>query len=95
MKKTYEPIYTDARFLHVCKNKCDQCLFSPNRIVSKERMQEILDDCAKNNSQFLCHKFQIKHPKSKVICRGFYEEKDSVAMQFAKRYNIQTFEHEL
>lgn len=50
----------------VVATQCDQCLFSPNRIVSAARAKEILKDCAKKDTHFICHKTE------NACCRGFY-----------------------
>jgi len=51
----------------VCKKRCDQCLFSENRIVSPERAAEVLQECEKKDSHFICHKYRD------VCCKGFYD----------------------
>lgn len=56
----------------VQKEKCDQCLFTENRIVSVERMMEILDGCEEEDKHFICHKSSIKDGGN-VCCRGFYD----------------------
>ena len=61
----------------VCSSRCDECLFSPNKIVDNERKQEIIETCITNNSFFVCHKFGIEGDEGtigeEVCCRGFYE----------------------
>ena len=52
---------------------CNQCLFTKNKIVSDERRAEILEDCEKNNSHFMCHKATIKGLN--VTCHAFYKQK--------------------
>lgn len=51
---------------------CNQCLFTPNKIVSDERKTEILKSCKKHNNHFVCHKATIRG--CKVTCRGFYDK---------------------
>lgn len=51
----------------ICETRCDQCLFSDKRIVSKKRMVEIIKDCRKTDRHFICHKHDD------VMCRGYYE----------------------
>lgn len=55
----------------VMKNKCDQCLFSNGRIVSKERMSQILKTCELEQSEFICHKATLA--KQEVCCAGFWD----------------------
>ena len=51
----------------ICETRCEQCLFGDQRIVTKERMAEIIKDCRKADSHFICHKH------NDVMCRGYYE----------------------
>lgn len=58
----------------VQKTKCNQCLFTNNRIVSIKRMKEILKDCKKRDSYFVCHKDQtVGEGNGKLCCRGFLD----------------------
>ena len=64
--------------LKVCKERCAECLFSPDKIVSDERKQQIIRDCLKNNQYFVCHKFGVEGEDGQtvgeeVVCRGFYD----------------------
>ena len=61
----------------VCSSKCDECLFSKDKIVDDARRKEIIETCIANNSFFVCHKFGIEGDEGtigeEVCCRGFYE----------------------
>jgi len=61
----------------VCSQRCDECLFSPGKIVDQERKEEIIENCLENNSFFICHKFGIEGDEGTigedVCCRGFFE----------------------
>jgi hypothetical protein len=56
--------------LKVCESRCDECLFSKSRIVSKERMTEIIDQCIAEDRYFVCHKATAANEQ--VVCHGFY-----------------------
>jgi hypothetical protein len=71
--------------LKVCEKKCDECLFTKNRIVSEARMRALLADCAKRDTHFICHKATINGEE--VCCRGFYETRTSNLMRIAQRLN--------
>ena len=72
----------------VCTTRCDQCLFSDQRIVSKRRMAEIIKDCRKKDSYFICHKYED------VMCRGYYETQPAPQMlRIANRLQMVTFIH--
>ena len=51
----------------VKKECCDQCLFGKNKIISNERRKEILGECRKNDSYFVCHKSES------VCCHGSHK----------------------
>jgi hypothetical protein len=70
------PGKTESDGILVMKERCDECLFSPDRIVSNERAAEVLADCAENGTHFICHKATLKGRH--VCCRGFYD-KDPMA----------------
>lgn len=77
--------------MEICKERCDQCLFSDNRIVSKKRMAEIIKDCRRNDSHFICHKHSIAG-NNDVMCRGFYETQPASQMlRIAERLNVVRF----
>jgi hypothetical protein len=55
----------------ITSERCDQCLFGKNKLVSNKRRREILKQCSKNDVHFECHKGTIKGKK--VMCRGFFD----------------------
>jgi hypothetical protein len=58
----------------VAAKRCEQCLFSSAKVVGDDRREEILRDCAANDSHFVCHKFTIAEGRdSQVCCRAFYD----------------------
>lgn len=61
----------------VMKEKCNECLFTGNRIVPGEAAAAILQKCAKNDSHFVCHKATIVDQGLEVCCRGFYDRDPS------------------
>lgn len=63
----------------VCAEKCDQCLFSKNKIVSYKRRKQILEECQKKDKHFVCHKF------NDVCCRGFFDAQLNSTVQVAYR----------
>lgn len=76
----------------VCETKCNQCLFSDNRIVSKARMKDIIATARKNDSHFICHKHTIADRASQVMCRGWYEtQPPSQMLRIAERLNVVEF----
>ena len=56
----------------VQKKKCDQCLFTANKIVDDKRKREILIETKQSDSFFICHKATLENDK--VCCRGFWDK---------------------
>ncbi len=61
----------DAKF-YVMREACDQCLFTPERIVAARRFARIVKQCRENNTHFICHKATLAGDKN-VCCRRFYD----------------------
>ena len=57
--------------MKVQKNQCNQCLFTKNRVVSKERMLDVVEQTLKQNTYFECHKATIQ--KQDVCCKGYWD----------------------
>jgi hypothetical protein len=70
----------------VMKEKCNECLYSPNRVVSIARRKEILRDCKQRNSHFICHKSSIEG--GGACCRGFYESSSTNMIRIAQRLGM-------
>jgi hypothetical protein len=82
----------DRTHFYVMAEKCDECLFTPNRIVPKDRVQEVLDRC--EQSHFICHKASIAGgPLANTCCRGYYDREphQTPAMRLAAMLDIVTF----
>lgn len=73
----------------VCEGACDQCLFSKDRIVSASRVREILRDCARQDTYFVCHKASIAGHE--VCCRPFYDTQTAQLIRIAQRLNFVEF----
>lgn len=58
--------------LKVFKECCQNCLLSPDRIVSGKRAKEIIQDCVKKQTHFICHKSSMKN--GEVICKTFFDQ---------------------
>ncbi len=58
--------------MDIQKTKCNQCLFSKNRVVTPEVVAEIVKGCLNEDTYFCCHKATIKG-KNNVCCRGFWD----------------------
>ena len=54
------------------ERRWDECLFLNVKIVSKNRTGEIIENCLKADTHFICHKSTIKN-NGNICCRGFYD----------------------
>lgn len=63
----------------VMQERCDQCLFSKNKIVSNVRRAQLLDECKRKDNHFICHKSED------VCCRGFFDTQTSQLIRIAGR----------
>ena len=77
--------------LKVCDKMCNECLFTPNRIVEGERKDEILTECLSQDKWFECHKGTIAG--THIICRGFYNmhKNDIWPLRLAQMVNMIEF----
>lgn len=56
------------------EKRCNECLFSKNKVVSDERRDDVLETCMRRGAHFECHKAS-KH-KLEAVCRGFYDSEE-------------------
>lgn len=57
----------------VMKERCDQCLFGPDKIVSNGRRAEILRKINREDGRFICHKASIAGQE--IYCRGDWDQR--------------------
>lgn len=74
--------------MKIQKTKCNQCLFTKNRITPTKRAEEVIRDCLKRDKYFICHKAQFKD--SDVCCRGFWDnyKNNFNSGRIAQRLNV-------
>ena len=93
-KRTRDLVFGENRF-QVARERCDECLLSPNALVDELGRKDILDRCGERGAEhhFVCHKFSQKDPKSNVCCRAFYDRDPdhSQLMQLAHRLDAVEF----
>jgi len=80
----------------VMSKQCDQCLFSKNRIVSDARMRQVLAECRRTDTFFVCHKSSMAGEGKDVCCRGFYDRNPGASnlMRIAGRLGAVEFVEE-
>lgn len=71
--------------LKVAHQRCKECLFTINRIVSEQRLVEILDECARKNTHFTCHFATLRGED--VVCAGFFENHTSTKIELMQALN--------
>jgi hypothetical protein len=69
--------------IQVMAEKCDECLFSSNKIVTDETKQQVLARCAKKDAHFICHKATVVGKDA--VCNGFYKTRTTNLLRMAQR----------
>lgn len=77
--------------LQVYKECCQNCLLSPDSIVSPTRRKEIINGCAKKQTHFICHKASID--EKDIVCKTFFDKLGHVSqmIRIAERLNMVQF----
>lgn len=70
--------------LQIMKERCGQCLFSKDAVVDNERRAELLRECERRDSHFVCHKSQLAKV-GEIVCRGFYDTSSTNLIRIAGR----------
>lgn len=74
----------------VKKERCNECLYSKNKIVSNSRRSELLAGIKQKDSHFVCHKSSIDG-SGDVCCKGFYDSATSNMIRISQRLNMVEF----
>jgi hypothetical protein len=70
----------------VMKQRCDQCLYGKNKIVSNQRRAEIIREITRKDCHFICHK------TDDVCCRGDFDQRGGGQLaRIAGRLNMIEF----
>ncbi len=56
----------------IMAERCNQCLFGKDKIVSNRRRAEILRGLRRDDNHFICHKAQIAGQD--IACRGDWDQ---------------------
>ena len=74
----------------VMKERCDQCLYGPDKIVSDKRRAQILRSLKQRDNHFICHKATIAGQD--VCCRGDWDQRGGGQLgRIADRLNAVKF----
>lgn len=57
----------------VLAERCAECLYGPNKIVSNERRSEIIREITRKDSYFICHK--ASNAGVEAACRGDWDQR--------------------
>lgn len=70
--------------LKVYKTCCQNCLLSPDRIVSPESAKRKIAECKEAQAYFICHTASMEGED--IVCKAFYDKLGHVSklIQFAK-----------
>lgn len=76
MKRSHQKLENSLP-IRVFDKCCDECLFSSKKIVSEERKKQVLEDCERQETFFICHKSSMNGDR--IACHGF--RKSGIACQ--------------
>jgi hypothetical protein len=82
-------IYRDGR-IHVRGEKCHNCLYSPDRLVSGARARELTTETrAEVGSTFICHKSQVTD-EPEAICSEWFRNfgKEDPLLRLAMAWGV-------
>lgn len=78
-----------GKFL-VAQKRCTQCLYTPAKIVSDDRREQLIAETVQADSYFVCHKGTLTG-NNQLCCRGFYETEDTMVIRLAKALGVVEF----
>lgn len=70
---------------NVCVKPCQNCLLSPNSLVSSQRRKQLLTTIAKESGHFICHVASTNNLD--VCCSTFYKSGLSNKVRMAARFD--------
>jgi hypothetical protein len=83
--------------LRVCAERCEECLFSKDRIVDGERAAQLLRETIAKGIAFECHKHSFRYmhhecsrSEAAVMCRGYFDHpatQGTMIIRLAHRLN--------
>jgi hypothetical protein len=73
----------------VKKECCGKCLFSKDKIVNNDRRKEVLNDCKKDDTHFVCHEGTIKGED--ICCKAFYDTQSTNMIRISQRLGMVEF----
>lgn len=74
----------------VMAERCDECLFGPDKIVSNKRRADLLREIRRQDSYFVCHK--ASSAGVRAACRGDWEQNGCGQLgRIAERLNAVLF----
>lgn len=78
----------NTKVFEIMSKRCDECLFTRNRIVTKDRAAEKVAQCLATGKPFDCHKANLK--KRSVTCRGFFDVvgEELLVVRLAKQLDL-------
>jgi hypothetical protein len=86
---TFMNNYKDINMMEVKKERCPECLFSKDKIVSNSRRKDLLEECERNDTHFVCHKSSING--GEACCKGFYDTYSTNMLRISQRLRMIEF----
>lgn len=81
----------EISMIEVYKDCCKNCLLSPDSIVSPARRKDIIQDCKRQQTHFICHKATIEGKD--ILCKTFFDKLGHISqmVRIAERLNCIEF----
>lgn len=79
----------EEKVFRVAQKRCNECLYTRNKIVEDSRREAIVQSCKETGKYFICHKATLTGWG--VVCRGFFEEEANPSCQVAQRLGLVAF----
>jgi hypothetical protein len=79
----------ETETFRVAHKRCNECLYTKNKIVGDARKEGLLEGCRTSGKYFICHKATLQGRG--VVCRGFFDEENNAACQVAQRLGLVEF----
>jgi len=79
----------DKAHFNVLAKRCDECLFTENKIVSPERADALTQEALANDGFFVCHKATLCGIV--VGCHGFFDQHNTPPTAIAKAFGFVRF----
>ena len=88
MTNTYD---AERNVAYVRSVKCETCVFTRNRPVSRDRVRGMVTEADKAGSCIPCHHHLYQGEAIEPVCRGYFDRKSSMTLRLAVALDMVEF----